>query len=494
MNGLGSFRKVCTLGTGLAIFMGLANAAEQQKLVSQAEPSSVESPADPEAIVAIEVAPNRYNLNQLLQMAQNNRAFRAQIDSTQRLAKLKRKQVEVEFWLNQLEMKAFTGVVPNASVDTSSADAFLFNFESSDLRNDFSLSGLGPFVSVEVKAVQPLYTFGKIEGYRDMADANIDLSRVEEAKEWAEAQALLKKAYYTLLFSQDARSILNEVRDRLNQAEEQVEELLVEGKDNVDETDRLKISVFRSDVESRALDAVRGERVARAGIEELTGINGNWELQAEALEAERVQSLEWDSLLQQLLKDRPEIQQIDAYIEVKQAERKTIRAQLLPDIFLGGEFQYGHAPNRDQVKHPYLNDNFNRFHAGVALGLQQDLGFHRTRNKLQQVDAEIAKIRAQRERLMSLTRVQAEEAFEKAVSAQRGIEINERGFRSARSWLTTTGLAFSLGTAPTKDVLESYAAYFKARFDLLRATYELNLSLTELSKISGSEVVDRLQR
>jgi outer membrane protein TolC len=484
-------RKFCVFFAGAAIFLGANFAAGQQPEASSSPESlNPEKTAPSEEAVSSE---NSFDLRELLTLARANTSFRSQIESTHRLAKAKRRQVELEIWFNQFDLRVLSGVVPNATVDRSSADAFLFGFESGDFRNDFSFSELGPFVSVDVKAVQPIFTFGKISGYRGMADANIELSRVEEQKEVLELHYLLKKAYYTLLFSQDARVLLEEVRDRLNKAEEQVEDLLIEGADNVEENDRLKISVFRADVESRALDALRGERVARAGIEELTGVNGSWRLEAGQLEAERISSLSWEDVLEQSIRRRPEIQQIDSYLAVKEAEKRTIRADLLPDIFVAGEFQYGVAPGRDQVSHPYLNDSFNRFQAGVALGLQQDLGFHRTRNRIQQIEAEISKIRAQRERLVSLSRVQAEDAFERAYSAQKGIEINEKGFRAARSWLTSTGLAFSLGTAPTKDVLESYAAYFKARFDLLRSTYDLNLHLAELSKISGAEVVDRLQ-
>src|SRR5690606_2474338 len=107
---------------------------------------------------------------------------------------------------------------------------------------------------------------------------------------------------------------------------------------------------------------------------------------------------------------------------------------------------------------------------------------------MDQIQAEIEKLQAQKGRLASLTKIRAEEAFERAVSAMQAIQVNERGFRAARSWLTSTGLAFNLGTAPTKDVLESYAAYFKARVDLLKSIYELNMALAELSKASGREV------
>jgi hypothetical protein len=50
-----------------------------------------------------------------------------------------------------------------------------------------------------------------------------------------------------------------------------------------------------------------------------------------------------------------------------------------------------------------------------------------------------------------------------------------------------------LGTAETKEILESFAAYFKARADLAKSIYTLNMALSDLTVATGAEVVPRLQ-
>lgn len=439
------------------------------------------------------------SLDEMLQRAESNEILQRDIRGVLESARLRKLQVQMEKWLTEFDLTVLGGVIPDVNADDFVANrnstGFLFDTDSNDLEGGgFSTSQLGPFSRIELKAVQPIWTWGKIGGYEQMAEINMGIAEFEKRKLIDEVRFLTKKAYYTVQFTSDALSVLDEVKEKLNAAEKKVEELLIKNAENVEENDRLKIKVFLADVENRSLDALRGLRVARSSLQELAGVSGDWQPDQANLEAELIQDLEREAIVSQALRTEPQLQRLTRFVKVKEAEKMTIRADLFPSFFVGGELNYAVAPGRTDVSNPYLNDPFNTFNFGVVLGLKQDLGIHRSLNKLSQINAEISRLTAQRDRLSSFVRLKADEAFQKAAAAQQGIQINERGFRAARSWLTSTGLAFNLGTAPTKDVLESYAAYFKARVDLLKSVYDLNLALGELSKTAGVEVVGRLKK
>jgi outer membrane protein TolC len=477
----------CCTGSGAAfIFCGLAI------LEAASEPTS--ESASPQAAEGLE---ERISLKELIERAENSELVKRGTGAILDSAKLKMNQVQMERWLTTFELSAFSGVVPDVNADTAvanqNANDLLFGLKSDQI-DEGALSRLGPFVKTEVKMVQPLFTWGKISGYENMAEHNLAVAEAEKSKQLSELRMMVKRAYYTLQLARESSKVLDEVRERLVQVERKVEELLVKGgksSENVEETDRLKIRVFQTDVENRALDAYRGQKAALATLFELAGAAGQWKPKDDNLAAEVVTDIEKDALIASSMRARPEIRQIDEYIKIKTAERTTIRSAYFPTLFAAGQVDFAFAPGRTDIENPFLSDEFNKFGMAVALGLKQDLGVHRTWNKLKQIDAEIVGLRAQRERVAILSRLRVDETFEKAVAAQRAIEINENGFRAARSWLTSAGLSFSLGTSPTKDVLESYAAYFKARVDLLRAIYELNIALAELSLVSGAEIVER---
>lgn len=446
---------------------------------------------------AEEIARTQLSLVDLLKKAEQNPTLKHGIEAARLTAQAKSNKVQMERWLTNFELTTYSGLVPNVNADAAVAardpQALLFDTRSGQIDDDFGFQHLGPFVRVEVKAVQPLWTWGKISSYEAMADRGKELAEWERVRLTNQLRFLVKRAYYGLMYSEDAIKLLEDVRGKLRKAEEQVEELLIKNAENVDENDRLKIRVFLSDVETRALDAAKGRQVARSALFELAGVSGDWKSDQLDLEPELVQGIQKDQVISEALRASPEIRQLDKMIELKMHERGAVKADLFPTFFVAGQLGYAVAPNRTDIKSSYLNDDFNRFDLGVALGLKQDLGIHRTLNRVSEVDAEVAILRAKREQLAAKTRLDVEEAFEKAVSNQQALESNENGFRAARSLLTSAGLAFSLGTVPTKDVLESYAAYFKAKIDLLKNTYDLNNSLADLSQATGTELVPRLR-
>ncbi|MBN8554588.1 MAG: TolC family protein [Deltaproteobacteria bacterium] len=429
------------------------------------------------------------SLPELLARAEKNAALVKDFNALRRSAELKITQVETNRWLSSLELKVIGGVVPDAKIDTSVP----VPYNVSGASDGKSFSNLGPFTRVEIEAVQPIFTFGKISGYAEMASHAPELASLENKKKLGEVRSLVKRAYYTLLLATDSSAILNEVQSKLNDASEKVEELLIKNADNVSEIDRLKIRVFLADVKNRALDADRGIKLSRSALSELSSLAGDWELDQKTLQAEKLADPNKADIISIALRAKPELNQLQQVIQVKKAEKKVVMSDYFPTIFAGGKIEYASAPGRTDVSNPFLKNDFNYFNMGVILGLKQDLGFHRTYNKVDAVSAEIERMSALFIQLEVKTRLDAERSFEEAVSAQEGIKINEDGFRAARSWLTSAGLSFNLGTSETKDVLESFAAYFKARADLIKSVYTLNLALTDLSQTIGVEVVDRLK-
>ena len=412
------------------------------------------------------------------------------MDAMRRAAEAKLAQAELTRWVPTFEMTAVGGIVPDAKLDNKND---VNSYRSFDLENDFSFSRLGPFTRIEVEAIQPIYTFGKISGYMELAERNVQLTTFERKKKVGELRQLVKRAYYTLQLALDSEAILNDVQSKLNEAAEKVEQLLIKNADNVSEVDRLKIRVFLADVKNRSVEAVRGQRLSRSALSEITGVSGDWTPDQSGLVAEQVTSINKEDVISMALRSKPELSQLEEAIHMKEAEKRTIQADMYPTFFIGGRLQYAVAPGRTDIKNPFLNDQFNFFDVGALVGLKQDLGIFRTFKKVEGVQAEIDRIRAQREQFLSKVRLDVEKSFEEALGSQEAIKVNEDGFRAARSWLTSAGLSFNLGTSDTKDVLESFAAYFKARVDLMRSVYSLNMSLAELSQVVGVEVVDRLK-
>lgn len=428
-------------------------------------------------------------LPEILKRAEKNAALVKDLKALKRTAQLKMSEVNVNRWLPTFDMKVFGGVVPDATVNRSNVN----DYRSNELENGLSFGDMGGFVRGEINAIQPIYTFGKISAFEDMASHAPAIAGYEGAKKISELRQIVKRAFYTLQLAIESIAILAEVEQKLDDAANKVEELLVKNADNVSEVDRLKIRVFMADSKTRRLDAERAQRLSRSALAEIAGLSGEWDIEPRSLIAEEMAALKKEDVISAALRAKPEINQLSEFIGVKEAEYRTAKADLFPTFFIGGKVDYAKAPGRTDIDNPYLVDDFNYLNYGVVLGLKQDLGFFRTSNRMDQLKAEIDRLMAQRDQLIIKSKLDAERSFEEAVSAADGIKVNEDGFRAARSWLTSAGLSFNLGTSETKDVLESFAAYFKARADLIKSIYTLNLALMDLSGASGVEVVERLK-
>lgn len=428
-------------------------------------------------------------LKELFARTEKNAALQKDFNAMHSLASAKLHEAQSLKWLPSIDMKVIGGVIPDATVNPNNVN----DYHSKDFENDFSFAGLGPFWRVQVEAVQPLFTFGKISNAIEAAQGGKNLAAQEKNKKLSEVKLMVKKAYYTLQLSNDSLAILKDVEQKLSEANEKVEELLIKNADNVSEIDRLKIRVFTADVKNRKLDADRANRLSRSALAELAGLPSEWTLEESSLTAEKPNNLKKDALVQSALKTNPELAQLTQYAEMKEAEYRANRGNLFPTFFVAGNLEYAGAPGRTDISNPYLNDPFNTFGVGVVLGLKQDLSIHRTLFKLDSLKAEVDRLQAQKLQLQTKVKLDAEKAFEEAFSALQAMQINEEGFRAARSWLTSSGLSFNLGTSETKDILESFAAYFKARVDLLRSVYNLNIALADLTNITGVEVLERLQ-
>lgn len=432
----------------------------------------------------------KVGLKDLFARAEKNAVLEKDFNALRSMAAAKLAEVNSLSILPSFDLRVIGGVIPDVTLDDPTN---VNSYRARDLENDFAFSSLGPFWNFQIEAIQPIYTFGKISNYQEMAERGASLAEAEKNKKLDEVRYLIKRAYYTLQFAMDSQEILRDVEGKLNEAAEKVEELLVKNAENVSETDRLKIKVFLTDVRNRLLDADRAHRLSRSALAEIALLPEGWVLDQSSLTAEIVSDLKKEDLIERAIKQKPEIKQLSDLVLNKESEYRAIQAELFPSIFLGGKVEFAQAPGRADTKNPYLNDPFNLFNFGIVVGLKQDLSFFRTFKKMEYLGAELQRLKSLKEQLLVKTKLDAERGFEEAFSAMSAILINEDGFRAARSWLTSTGLAFNLGTAETKDVLESFAAYFKARFDLTKNLYTLNSSLADLSHVSGFEVLDKLK-
>jgi len=94
-----------------------------------------------------------------------------------------------------------------------------------------------------MQALQPIYTFGKIAGYKTAAEGGIKVSEAELEKKRSEIIFKTKEIYWSLAMLRDLRTLANEIKDELEKAIKRTEEDLKKEIPSADELTLYKLKL-----------------------------------------------------------------------------------------------------------------------------------------------------------------------------------------------------------------------------------------------------------
>ena len=388
------------------------------------------------------------------------------------------------YLLPQLKLRVVGGVVPDVP-QGSGPEA---NFP--DVNAD--LTQLGYFIQTRVEALQPVFTFGKLAGYRKAAQHGVEAKTLQRDVAEHEVIANVKKVYFGLVFLESLQSFMDELTERANSARERVDEQLRKHNPDVTDIDLMRLDVFSAETDRRTVEVGNGVALGRMTLGILTGGLGAKavEVAEKSITFREVEIKPAEYYLSLARAARPELRQLAEAVAARKSLADASKADFFPQFFLGGYYGYGHAPGREHVDNPFLRDDFNYSSGGVALGFEQNLGFHLTNSRHRQAEAEYRKMLADRSQAEIGIDLEIRKAWSDALTKRDAVLSARKGFKAGRSWVTATTLNFGVGLVPVKDLLEAFVGYSRVKagfFDTLR-DYEFGLA--ELSRVVGEEVGD----
>jgi outer membrane protein TolC len=129
------------------------------------------------------------------------------------------------------------------------------------LRNDFG--NMSVFTRVQAEFVQPLFTFGRIQGKRDAAEFGVTAAREAQAQAANEVRREVNLLYYGLLLTRTLQSVLEDATQQVATARERIEHSLESGNSEYTAADRYRLC-SRSDLFRFALSV--GDRLESIGL------------------------------------------------------------------------------------------------------------------------------------------------------------------------------------------------------------------------------------
>ena len=380
----------------------------------------------------------------------------------------------------QLEVTSLFGPAPQARREDISP------FVATD-KSYSRFNQLTWFTSADATIIQPLFTFGKISENMKAATHGIEVDRSRKEQRANEIALKVREYYYGLLLAREMKELVLEVQENLSKAREKAKKLLDQGSDSVDELDLYKLDAFSGEVSKYLEEAKKGESLALAALKTRLGLPFGAPLEISIQRLVMIEQAipDFETFVEKARTRRPEFRQISEGIKARSALVEASRANYYPDIFLGGLFSWAYADDRDRIRNPYINDQFNHVGGGVALGARWKLDFGITGAKVSAERAQYNRLLSTKEFADANIPLQIKKYYLELKEAENSAAATKIAYTNSKKWAVTALANFDFGVGPAKEIFEALQAYARMRAAYFQSLYNYRMAWANLDYATG---------
>ncbi len=347
------------------------------------------------------------------------------------------------------------------------------------------------FAQLQLNTGVPLspWTWVRLGRVRDAARQDLRVSEEELTKSRLELRANVRKAYYGLLFAQDAHYLLDQGQGFLDQAQRQVETGLDAGEESYSQIDLLRLGVPQGDIEGRRADADAGEHNARRALGALTGLGDVVDVVDQPLcpAVEDLHPLHF--YLTRAEVNRPDVHMLAAGVEARRAARDIQFWSYFPDIALGLTAAMSSAPTIADQPNPFAANASNYAFWGAGLALHWTFEPLTNAARVRRLSQQLSMTEEQQRLALGAIGLEVGEVWERADSARRRMTAYTHAETSAYGVLTALFQQYQAGGGELGAVLIPLQQYIQMRFNKLQAVFDLDKALADMAVSTGTDEV-----
>lgn len=428
-------------------------------------------------------APRRIDLHELIALAQAGPRAEMARQDTER-ARARAGEAEAARY-PRLSLTSF--VAPSPDIDCQGSDCTRTTPE------EVSLSVAGLYGGASLSAIQPVYTFGKLDAVTRAAHAGVRAMGHLEGALAGDIALEAARAYHGLKLARELVWMLEDGLAEIEKAVVRIDERIAEGTGEATVQDRLRVETLQAEVAARLSEAREAEAVALAGVRALTG-EPSIDIDDAPLEPVALELGAVEDYAARARERRPELGAARAGADAARALGELASAGYFPDLVLVGALGIARAQGVDDPPSAFANDPFNATTAAVALALRWQLDPMAQRARVAQARAESRRAQALVELAEQAAGFDVRAAHAQARQARERLQAAERGAQSARSWMAAVLQADAVGAAEAKDLADAFIAYFTLRARHATSVFEWNLATVRLGRAAGEFALPRARR
>jgi outer membrane protein TolC len=385
------------------------------------------------------------------------------------------------YYYPQIDTLVTSGLAPNARLPQVRGNSIVYP----DPKN--RIHGFNIFGRLDFKAVQPLYTFGKIAFREDAAGKYVNVKKAEVDSKRGEVIFNVAQAYYGLVLAEQGKGAVKEARTYLSDTRSRINRLLQIKSASVAEADLYRLAAYEGALEKFAAEADEGAKVAYQALKALIGYGPGQEFTVSSeLPDPKAAPAGLDYYIKTSLELRPEFTMLKEGLVARELLVKAATADLYPDFFLAVVGAISGAPGRRTLQDPYVQDYFNEHWVGPVLGMKWHWDFGITTAKIRQAQAELQGLQHQNRAALMGIPVEVAKEFGKLQENYKATVGLEKAYVNARRWLITAFSNFDMGIGKMEDIFQAFERYGAFRGDFLMTLYQYNVSVVKLDKATGA--------
>jgi outer membrane protein len=416
-----------------------------------------------------------FSLRQLVDLAVTNNPQLKAAEADVEIAEALSSQARAARVLPKFDLTFMAGPSPEAR-----GDALIGNTD---------LSSFSVFTRTEATFIQPLFTFGRLAAAQEAARQGVEARTEGLMDARARLESQVADAYYGLLLTNHLWDLASEARTEISKARDLIAEKLEEDEGDYSYTDLFRLDRFVYDVEENANKVAKGRRLLESLAMKVAGLGPDQKitLAEDSLTPLAVDVKPLEFYVDRVV-DRHDLKQLRAGIRAKDAQVRAIRSEYYPQFFVGGQFKFSHAPNRDNQNSPFANDDFNYLEAGAIVGFKQSLSFGLTAATVRKVELERKKL-TYLDQLASMGAViEIERLHGNLIEAQSNVGAAKRARRATRKWFLAARDGFNAGLEDADEMIDAVKEYSIIRAKYFNAVYEFNKAYGSLQRATGGVV------
>lgn len=364
--------------------------------------------------------------------------------------------------------------------------------DSTRSRYDLSARDLSVVVGGRLSVVQPLYTFGKIDGFRRAAALGVEARKAQAQMTRAEVALEAARLYEAMLFARDATRFFEELENYVERAILSAQER-AEDRDP-DDTDVLRLQAALAAVRLSLHYGQSARAQAQAGLVAYLGLPTTTSLEPREDELQPLASarLEAAGLVAEALRSRPERSALEHGARAFDALAAAERAGYLPDVFVLGFADGAYTPGRDLVTSRYVIDPLYHFEPGLLVGMRWQVQGPMAGERAEERAAQARELRHLQRLAITGMPAQVKAAFAELSRAHDDLNEAREGVARSKRWMVEANRDYLVGLTDSRNLVDAVRSYAELRTAQLDATFRYNTALAQLAYATGSIVGDRL--